>query len=110
MSGDEFVILLVIGFALLVVIGILVWGSSTKCPKCEKWFSRKELGRNLLNSSTGYETVTRYDITRDKEGKEVSRTQRQEQVRMVYQQYENDCECTSCGNKWTDVSNVKYEG
>ena len=63
-----------------------------------------------MNSSTGYETVTRYDITRDKEGKEISRTQRQEQVRMVYKKYENDCECRACGNKWSDISNVRYEG
>jgi len=99
--------LIVVG---IIVIGILIYGYVNSCPECKKWFSRNLDNKEEIDRSSGYETVTRNDVTKNNEGKEVSRTQRKEQVRMTYYTYRNYYSCSACKNEWTEISEDKVEG
>lgn len=111
MQSSLFVPVILISIVVGCVIAFFVsWGMSSRCPACAKWFSRRVLATNEIDRSTAYETVTRYDITRDREGKEISRTERKEQVRVTHYKYENECECRKCGHDWFDVTSKKVEG
>ena len=94
-------ILIGIAVIVLIVIGI---GFSLRCPECKKWWSKKDDGSVITSENTKYETVTRYDIHKNKDGKEISRTERKEQVRVEYTHYLNYHSCKNCGNKWKTTS------
>jgi hypothetical protein len=96
--------------AIISFVATMMFIESRRCTKCGKLFSIQHTGRHLLEQWGGYETVTRYDITRDRRGNEISRTERKEQVHMLYYKYKNNCKCSACGYKWNYITTEKYQG
>ncbi len=96
--------------AIVGFVALMMFIASKRCTKCGKLFSTQYIGRNLLEHWGGYETVTRHDITRDRRGNEISRTERKEQVHMIYKKYKNNNKCSSCGYKWDYITTEKYQG
>lgn len=93
----------------VIIIGVMLYGHMNSCPACKKWYSKRFDDQVEIDRSTGYETVIRTDVTRDTSGKEISRTDRQEQVHMTYYTYMNHYSCRACSHKWTKTSEEKVE-
>ncbi|MFA5034037.1 MAG: hypothetical protein WC614_13600 [bacterium] len=89
---------------------VLILGLKSRCPSCKKWWVRESNGREEIGREGDYKTVKRYDITRDKKGKEISRTERKEQVHITRVTYRNHYQCKNCHHKWTTISTSEYEG
>lgn len=94
----------------IILLIVLIQGWNTRCPSCKKWWSRQFLGRKEIDREGGYKTVTRYDITKDKDGNELYRTERKEQVHVTRVKYQNYYRCRNCGYEWTTISTHEYEG
>lgn len=97
---------LLIAVALIVIIS----GYVMACPSCSKWWARKSKSKSLIDSKGAYKTITRYDIRRDSTGKEIGRTERQEQVHVVRNTYQNQWQCKHCHHEWSTISTSEYEG
>jgi hypothetical protein len=95
----------------ITVLGIIVFGIGVylSCPKCKSWWSRKNDGSKITNENTKFETITRYDIHRNKEGKEIGRTERKEQIKVKYTDYLNYHSCNNCNHNWTTTSTSRVE-
>lgn len=83
---------------------------SKPCEKCGALFSREVIGQELLGNKEGYETVTRHDVTRNKEGEHLYTTARKEQVHVTKTYYRNYCRCKKCGYEWTKIRSSTREG
>ena len=105
-SGIWFFALIVIFIAVI----ILATGLSRRCPSCHKWWSRKLMRTEEIGREGGYKTVTRYDIQRDKDGNEIGRTERKEQVHVTKITYKNYYKCNKCGYAWSSISISEKEG
>jgi predicted Zn-ribbon and HTH transcriptional regulator len=81
----------------------------SQCPQCKKYWCRDFKGSYVKNEYTRPETVTRYDIHRDRDGKETGRTERKEQILFQYTDYLNYYTCKKCGHEWTTTSTTKEE-
>ncbi len=98
---------IVVGFAwipsfwALVLFFILLFGFSSKCPQCGEWWASVHKGSESLHTWQAKEDVTRYDITRDRNGREISRTERTEQVTVNYDKREHRYKCKRCHAEWT---------
>jgi hypothetical protein len=99
------IVLLVIA---IIAVAIVACGYTTRCPNCKKMFARKLTSRDELGREGKFKTVTRQDITRDASGKEVFRTQRQEQVHVTDIKYENHFTCKYCQHTW-DAESVSEQ-
>jgi hypothetical protein len=91
------------GFILLLLI-YLASGYSNRCPSCKKWFAKKKLGSRIVDQSSNYRTVTRNDIHRDRHGREIGRTERQEQVIVNTNTTRHSYHCKKCGHQWSSLT------
>ena len=109
----QFFIENIVFFVIGAVVLIVVWVSLliTRCPKCQKWFAKKNEGRKQIGESReGYTYVTRIDTHKDKNGNVTGSTSRQEQVRYVETTYENFYHCKFCGHKWSLITTSRQGG
>ena len=95
----------------LAVLGVIIAGIGyyLRCPNCESWFSRKNNGSKITGEENKYETVTRYDIHKNSEGKEIGRTERKEQIYVKYTHLLNYHTCSKCNHDWTTTSVQRKE-
>ncbi len=93
----------------VITLAILIMGFLRRCPSCAKWWSRKNINSEIINERLEYETVTRYDVHRNSQGKEIGRTERKEQIRVKYTDYLNHHYCKNCSVKWDTNSYKRRE-
>ena len=93
-----------------VALAYLAGEYSERCPKCDKWGARKEIDSAILDSKSGYETVTREDEIRDDEGNRIGTVEREEQVHVTTQTVRKHYRCKYCGYEWDEVEIEKHEG
>lgn len=92
----------VVGFISAIVIPIYLFnGITKKCPNCKKWGTRKDESKVLNDSDIRTKTVTRFDIHKNSEGKEIGRTERKEQVKVKYSNITYNYYCSICNHKWS---------
>ncbi|MFA6202754.1 MAG: lysozyme inhibitor LprI family protein [Gallionella sp.] len=94
---------------LLAIGGGIYFGLSSKCPKCKKWFSEKEIGKNLISSEQGRKTVTREDKHRNSKGEVTNTVHRKEQIDVLTKTYEIFHECKNCQHKWETLESKETE-
>jgi hypothetical protein len=102
-------LLKIIFFSLLILSIIPGVGYNLRCPKCKKWWSKKNAGSKMIKSETKNETVIRNDIHKDRNGKEIGRTQRKENILVEYSYYDKYHFCKKCGHEWTTYSSTRKE-
>lgn len=107
-SSGALIFLLIVAGAIGLIV--LISGLVTQCPSCNKWWARELIGSKLLNSEGFYKTITREDIQRNNKGEVKGRTQKQEQVHMIKETYENYYQCKYCKHTWSTISSREYEG
>lgn len=71
--------------------------NSTKCSKCNKYFAKVKIGKELLDSKGHYKTVKRIDIKRNNKGEQIGTIERKEQIHVVTNHYRVYCKCRYCG-------------
>lgn len=96
---------LMLGFGLVAFV--MFKGYQKKCPKCQSWFSAREVDRTLLNQRHQNRTVTRQDKHRDIQGKLLSTVERKEQVRVEVSTWKNFYVCKKCQHEWTGVTSTE---
>ena len=106
-KGGGILLAIVVGFGLMVYVA---WGTSTKCPSCQKWFAQNTLQSIELGRQTGYETETRSDKFKNNRGEVIGTLERQEQVRVTHVQYQNFNQCKFCSYQWHSQSTSKFKG
>jgi len=96
--------------AIIIIASIAIYlGYNRRCPKCKKWFCKKKNGTEIIGENKKHETITREDIHKDKDGKEIGRTERKEQILVKYTDYRNYHFCKKCGYKWTTTTCERKE-
>jgi hypothetical protein len=98
-KAREFLLLLLIPVGLILAYKIAGW--IYKCPKCEKAFADKEVGRELIDRRQEFETVIRNDEHRDRDGRLIKTVSREEQVQVQKSKYRISHECKYCNHEWT---------
>ena len=91
-------------FILYVVVSFFKTCQETKCPKCKKPFAKKRISRQYIGNEDGYETVTRTDVNKNRNGVTIGTTERQEQVHVIYKKYRNIYKCKKCGYEWAIIT------
>lgn len=96
----------------LIAIGLAaaVSGTTTRCPSCKKWWARDLTDKEEVGRTNGYKTVIRHDINRDADGREIGRTERQEQVHVTRIEYRNHYRCGFCRHMWITFSTSEVGG
>ncbi len=92
--------LIIVGIFIVIAV-VVITGLVMSCPKCKKWWKRREKSRTELDREQTYKTVTHYDITSDSEGNEIRRTERKETVPVTRVKYRYNYECKSCSHYWS---------
>jgi len=95
---EKLTLIAVVAGAIYLVAAI--WGFSTRCPECRKWFAEREINRELLDRYTDYETVRRRDERRDSQGRLIDTVYREEQVAVLVRIYDVDYRCKHCDHEW----------
>lgn len=93
--------------SLLVPLIDMLIGWEKKCVRCKRWWATKDAGSDLLKQWTEYEDVKREDIHTNREGKEVSRTTRIEQIHVDCREVENFYECKYCKHEWSRINEYR---
>jgi hypothetical protein len=106
----QYPIYILIFIAIIISILIIVHGLSTKCPKCKKWWAGKSIDSYEMGREDDYKTVTKYDIARDADGKEATRTERKEQIHVTKVKYKNHYLCKYCKHEWVIILTNESEG
>ena len=86
-----------LGIPLAILACWFFIGSNKQCPKCKKLYA-EEL-KSSGPTSKRQETITKYDITRNTKGEEISRTEREEQGTIVDRQ--SHYQCKFCKFEWS---------
>src|SRR3954466_7090710 len=87
----------------VILLGVTVAGAFSSCPECHTWFERELINSVLLDKRRSFETVTRYDIHRDRNGNETGRTERQEQIVVIRSKHRDDYTCKMCCHEWSEI-------
>lgn len=102
-----FIFLVVMAIALAILTSYV----KTKCPKCEKGFSRKWVNKKLIESEDGYATVNRRDrVENPNDFNDIHYIDKFVQVHIRRDYYLITWKCKSCGHTWETVEVQKYEG
>lgn len=88
----------------------LLWGYSSRCKKCKKWFAMEKTNKEILDSLGGYETRTRTDVMRDSKGRPSGSIQRKEQVHVTTIYWRQNYKCKFCGRKTHHDGSTSTEG
>ncbi len=104
--AETIIVLIIIGAISLKVISM---GLNSQCPSCEKWWCKKDIGREFLDSYEEFETVTREDIHKDGNGNNIGSTQRKEQILVEYNHYLVYHSCKKCGYNWDTNETARIE-
>jgi len=100
---------IILSVIVLIILFVIAVGIGLSCPKCKNLYTMRDTGNKIVGQDIEFETVTRDDIHRDKDGKEIGRTERKEQIKVKYTHYLNYHLCKSCGHKWTTKSTSRLE-
>jgi len=92
------------------IIVLFFWWRKPKCPNCGKRSLKKIKTVALGRAESGYDTVTRRDIYRDKHGNRTGSRERKVQVRVKRQPVRTYQRCRSCGRDCYIDSIRKWEG
>lgn len=106
---DFWKIVAVIATGLIAII-YLYFLFANRCPACKKFFSKTVLDETVLDSYPHYKTVRRTDISRDSDGREIGRTERDEQIRVIRHEVLVSCQCKVCGYEWEYMEDRDVEG
>jgi len=85
---------------LLVVLGVIF---DSRCPKCKKFFVKKNIGRKEISRKQFYKTENREEIIKEK-GKEIGRVQKKVDVPYFKVEFMNYFECANCRHTWETTS------
>jgi len=81
----------------IIVLAVIVSGLSSKCPACGKWWGLKVLAKKEISREPGMKWVTRTETQHNSQG-QMSRVQRQVQVRVMRIKYDGSFRCNVCGH------------
>lgn len=96
-------------FFILIII-IIKTGKGTKCPNCKRWFARKKIRKEFLDSSGHYATKNRTDIQRNSRGEQIGTIERQEQIHVTTNHYRQYCKCKYCNYNYSYIFSTTHEG
>ena len=85
----------------LMIYGFIAWAWSTRCPSCDIWAAARSDGSELLDSWDERKDIVRVDVTRDTKGREISRTNRVEEVTVNVEKRRHFHTCKHCAHEWT---------
>lgn len=88
---------------------ILFHGYSNKCNECSEWWAAKLVNKEVVERWQEMKNVRRIDITKDRNGREVSRRNRTEQLVVDCQKIRSDYQCKKCGNRWATTATKKSD-
>ena len=91
-----------------VVIGGLVClgGYFSRCMKCDKWFSKREVCRVKVKEEAGAKDLDRSDAHYDKDGNYAGKTTRKERVYGKYITFDVTMQCGKCGDSYHETKLV----
>jgi hypothetical protein len=90
-------------WCLSAVAAVLLFGLylMTGCPSCKYIFVRKRLGRNFVSEGVYLQNVVRQDVHRDRDGRIVGTTEREERVPVRSSVWAIKYRCSRCGHEWS---------
>lgn len=95
--------------AFLIIGAVIYFGITSKCPKCGKWFSADEVGRDLISEDHGRKTVNREDKHKNSRGDVIKTVTRQEQIDIAIKKYNVFHKCSKCNHTWETVDRQEVE-
>lgn len=100
LSSNASIWLVLVG---LIIYTLIAWAWATRCPSCEIWVAATSTGSELLDSWSEQRDIVRVDVTRDKRGREIARTNRREEVTVNVEKRRHHYACRHCANTWRVV-------
>lgn len=100
---EHWIISGVIFLVILSVIKSIINSIVGRCPRCKKWWARKYISSDS-SASTEYETRAVDEVHKNRHGREVGRTSRQQQFAVGVTNTRSLCRCKFCRHEWVEHS------
>lgn len=100
----------IVGFIVLVAVIYLAAGISTRCPRCGRYFGRREGVKELINSQETFRTVIRKVQHHNPDGTLSGYTTYPEQIRFVRETFLRNFSCKFCQHTWVRQFSSEHEG
>lgn len=100
------IILLPVG---IICYTVLFHGYAHKCKECSVWWAGKSIGDDILERWQEMKNITRNDVTKDRNGRVLATTQRQEQIIVDCQKIRHNFQCKKCGTRWATIETKKSD-
>lgn len=94
-----------------IFIALVIWGlvSSTRCPKCNEYFVKTDMGSNLVDRKNEYKTVTRTMVHRNNRNEQTGTTEIPVQIVVSLMTYQDNFKCSKCNHTWHDFRREEQE-
>ena len=98
-----------LGIGIFVVLGVLGLVLSTRCPKCNEYFVKTDMGSILVDRRNEYKTVTRTVVHRNNRNEQTGTSEIPVQIVVSLMTYQDNFKCSKCNHTWHDFRRVEQE-